>query len=191
MAISKSLKILCRLDFPGETVRLWQGSGPYMDRDGNIWRCCVISESALDQIEAAINAEAFTLELALSGVDPQTVDLAWEDHEEGQVIGSLVQILIQPCDDNDQPVGDEEVVFTGTIDNLRFNEVVANDEIVADIIAEITNRFVLRTLTNGAVLSDVDQRARSAALNPEAEPDRFCERIPGLAEHTINWPAWN
>jgi hypothetical protein len=191
MRLIKSLRILMRLDFPSDTVRLWQGSGPYLDRKGKIWRCCVISESALDQIESAINAEAFTLELGLSGIDETISSIAWREYEEGQVIGAKAQIIIQPCDENDQPVGDEEVVFTGTIDNLRFNEAVSGDEIVSDIIAEITNRFTLRTVTSGAVLSDVDQRARAAVLNPTANPDRFCERVVGLSERTINWPAWN
>jgi hypothetical protein len=55
---------------------------------------------------------------------------------------------------------------------------------------EVTNRFTLRRLKSGAVLSDADQRARAAAVNPEEEPDRFCERVPLLQDKTITWPRW-
>lgn len=186
-----SLRILLRMDFPSATVRLWDGSGPYLDLDGNIWRCCVLAEGALDAIESAINAEASSIEIGLSGVDEEISNIAWQEYEEDQVIDSVIQILIQPCDARDQPVGDEEVVFTGLVDNLRFDEAASDDGVTASIIVECRNRFTLRSVTNGAVLSDVDQRARSAVLNPAAAADRFCERIPGLAEKTISWPAWN
>lgn len=186
-----SLRILLRMDFPSATVRLWEGSGPYLDLDGNIWRCCVLAEGALDAIESAINAEASSIEIGLSGVDEEISNIAWQEYEEDQVIDSVIQILIQPCDARDQPVGDEEVVFTGLVDNLRFDEAASDDGVTASIIVECRNRFTLRSVTNGAVLSDVDQRARSAVLNPAAAADRFCERIPGLAEKTISWPAWN
>lgn len=190
-SVVSSLKILCRLDFPSETVRLWEGSGPYIDSDGNLWRCCVLAEGALDSIESAINAEAWTLELGLSGIDEQTANIAWEEAENDNVIGTTVQVLIQDCDDNDQPVGDPAVAFTGTIDNIRFDEASSEDQIIASVTVEISNRFVLRTQTNGAVLSDVDQRARSAILNPGGNADKFCERVPGLQEKTVRWPAWN
>lgn len=191
MARVKSLKILCRLDFPSQTVRLWEGSGPYIDSQGNVWRCCVLGDGALDSIETAINAEAWTLELGLSGIDKEIADIAWKETESGDVIGAKVQILIQDCDENDQPIGDPDVKFTGTIDNIRFDEAAQDDKVIAGVTIEVTNRFALRTMINGAVLSDVDQRARSAILNPGADPDRFAERVPGLADKTIRWPAWN
>src|SRR5690606_22572353 len=76
-----SLKILCEITFPDETIaRLWDGSAPYLDADGNLWRACALGEG-LDVIEAAINGEAATLSLGLSGVDQQFSDLAWEDEQ--------------------------------------------------------------------------------------------------------------
>jgi len=189
MAI-KSIRILIRMGFPSKTIRLWDGAGPYMDADGEIWSGCALNEG-LDQIESAMNAEAATLTLGLSGIDPRFTDLAYEDMDAGEVIGSKVQLLIQPCDQWDQPVGPAEVRFTGTIDNMPSDETVAGDQIVSSIALEITNRFDLRTLVNGAVLSDVDQRARSAILNPGAPSDRFAERIPGLIDKTIVWPRYS
>ncbi|MBB2973942.1 hypothetical protein [Mesorhizobium sp. RMAD-H1] len=191
MSAVKSLKILCRLDFPSATVRLWSGSGPYLDREGNIWRCCVVSDDALDSIEAGINGEAVTLPLTLSGIDKQIADVAWQETDADDVIGSVMQILIQDCDEYDQPIGNPDVAFTGTMDNVVFDDAVSGDHVLSTITAEITNRFTLRTLTNGAVLSDVDQRARSAILNPNAPADLFCERVPGLNDKTIRWPSWN
>lgn len=187
---TKSIRILCLLEFPSRTIRLWDGAGPYMDADGEIWVGCVLADG-LDQIETALNGEASTLELAMSGVDPEISDLAFEDLESGDVIGAKVQLLIQPCDEWDQPVGDAEVRFTGTIDNMPIDDVATDAGIVSQIKIECTNRFDLRRLTSGAVLSDVDQRARSAQLNPDANADRFAERIPTLADKTIRWPRYS
>jgi len=189
MAI-KSIRILVLMTFPSKTMRLWDGAGPYMDADGDIWVGSVLSEG-LDQIETAINGEAATLTLSVSGVAGEIADLAYEDMEDGEVIGAKVQILIQPCDEWDQPVGDAEVRFTGTIDNLLIDDAAAGENVVSAVSIEVTNRFNLRTLTSGAVLSDVDQRARSAVINPGAPADRFCERIPGLSDQTIVWPRFS
>lgn len=187
----KSLRVLAQLDFPSKIVRLWDGSGGlFVDLDGNKWRPCVLTESALDQIELAINAEAFTLALALSGIDQELSNVIWSDYQAGEVIGTRVRILIQDCDEFDQPVGSPDIKFTGTIDDIIFDDAATNDQTLSTITVEITNRFTLRTLTNGAVLSDVDQKARSAVLNPSAPPDRFCERIPLQIDNTIRWPNW-
>lgn len=188
MAI-KSIRILCLLDFPSKTIRLHDGSGPYLDPDGEIWTGAALNDG-LDQIESAMNGEASTLTLSLSGTDPQVSDLAFIDLEAGNVIGGKVQILIQPCDEWDQPVGAAEVRFTGTVDNMPMDDTVASDQIVSTVMLEVTNRFNLRTLVNGSVLSDVDQKARSAAVNPGAAPDRFAERVAGLIDKQILWPRF-
>lgn len=189
MAI-KSIKVLCLLDFPSKTVRLWDGAGPYLDQNGEVWLGARLNDG-LDQIESAMNGEASTLLLSLSGVDQTISDLAFEDLDAGNVIGGKVQLLIQPCDQWDQPVGEAEVRFTGTVDNMPMDESSSEEGITATIVLEVTNRFDLRTLTSGAVLSDVDQRARSAILNPDAPPDRFAERIAGLADKAIVWPRFS
>ncbi|WP_457586134.1 hypothetical protein [Ensifer canadensis] len=187
----KSLRVLAQLEFPSKTVRLWDGSGGvFVDGTGYTWRPCVLTESALDQIEMAINAEAFTLSLALSGIDQVTSDLIWSDYQNGEVIGVRVRVLIQDCDEFDQPIGPPDIKFTGTIDDIIFDDAASDDQILSMVTVEITNRFTLRTLTNGAVLSDVDQKARSAILNPGAPADRFCERIPLQIDNTIRWPNW-
>lgn len=187
MAVT-ALKVLVLMAFPNDvTVRLWDGSGPYLDADGELWQGVRLNEG-LDQIESAMNGEAATLFLSVSGIDPEGANLAFEDLEAGHVIGGTVQLLIQPLDQWDQPVGDAEVRFTGTIDNMPMDDVAQDEGITSTITLEVTNRFNLRTLTSGAVLSDVDQRARSAILNPGAPADRFAERVPGLADKTIVWP---
>src|SRR5690606_1444796 len=157
-----------------------------LDADGNLWRCCSLGEG-LDVIEAAINGEAATLTVGLSGVDQQFSDLAWEDEEAGNVIGGTVRVMIQPCDDADQPLGDPEVKFTGRIDNIVFQDAVSGDNPVRQVSIECVNRFSMRNLTSGVVLSDTDQRARSAILNPSADPDKFAERVPGLSEKSVVW----
>ncbi|XKM40321.1 hypothetical protein A4U53_030785 [Rhizobium ruizarguesonis] len=144
----------------------------------------------MGQIEAAINAEAFTLSLVLSGIDETTSNSVWEDYQDGNIVGSNFRILLQRCDDYDQPTGDVKVKFTGKISNLNFVDQAGDTGIRSTIQVDVANRFTLRSVTNGAVLSDVDQRARARVLNPTAPDDRFCERIPGLKDKTVRWPNW-
>src|SRR5690606_7783706 len=152
-----SLRILCRVDLPSSTLRLWDGSGgPYVDKHGDIWRACVLTEDALDNIEMAINAESFTLGLLLSGIDPKTSNDVWRDYRNGTIKGSVFQLLIQAMDRSQRPMGDPKVKFTGRIDNLIFSDGAANGNLVSTITVEVTNRFTMRTLSNGAVFSDVD-----------------------------------
>jgi len=186
-----SLRVLCQVDLPSGTLRFWDGSGgPFIDAEGEIYRACVLTEDALAQIEAAINAEAFTLSLVLSGVDGATSDAVWADYQDGNIVGSPFRIVLQKCDDFEQPVGPSIVKFTGTVSNLNFVDQAADTGVRSTIQVDIANRFTLRNVTSGAVLSDVDQRARAKILNPSAPDDRFCERIPGLKDRTIRWPNW-
>lgn len=187
--ITKSLKILVLFEFPTGDIRLWDGAGPFIDLDGNIWQGCALTDS-LDVIECAINGEAYTLNLGVSGVDPRMGDLAWQDTEDGNVIGSTIRIMVQKCDQWDQPVGNPKIKFTGNIDNIVFSDSVVNDQQLASVMIECTNRFALRTLRSGSVLSDADQRARAARLNPSGNPDRFCERVPKLADAQRVWPRY-
>lgn len=187
---ARSIRILCLLEFATVTSRLWDGSGPYVDNDGDIWRGCGLL-TGLDTIEQALNGEAYTLSLMLSGVGSTIADLAWVDHEAGEILGATVKIMIQPCDERDQPIGSPDVKFYGTIDNVIFEDGVSGDEAMSSVTAECTNRFALRRRKNGAVLSDTDQRARSAAVNPLEAPDQFCERVQLQLDKTITWPRWN
>jgi hypothetical protein len=184
-----ALRILAKLEFPSLVVRLWDGSGgPFVDGDGNIWRACVLTEEAFDQIEMAINAEAFTLSLSISGIDPVSYNAIWNDYLDGEIIGAKVTISIQELDRYDQPIGDPDVKFTGTIDNLTFDDVTTDDKIFSTINVEICNRLTLRTLTSGVVLSDVDQKARAKILNPGGTNDKFAERVTRLVDQTVKWP---
>jgi hypothetical protein len=191
MIAFSSLRVLARAFLPSATIRFWDGSGgPLMDSNGDLYQSCILQEDALAQIEAAINAEAFTLSLMLSGIDGDTSDRVWADYQAGNIVGSTFQILLQKCSDTEQPVGPPKVKFTGTISNLNFIDQAGNAGINSTIQVDIANRFTLRSVTNGSVLSDVDQRARARVLNPLAAPDRFCERIPALKDRTIRWPRW-
>nr|CAD6413045.1 hypothetical protein REQ54_01099 [Rhizobium sp. Q54] len=191
----KSLRVLGQVDLPSGTLRWWDGSGgPFADLDGNIWRSCIITADAFNQIEMAINAEAFTLPLVISGIDVEASNKIWADYQAGTIKGSRFRILIQDCDEFDQPIGEPQVKGTFRIDNLIFNERATDKETQATITVEMTNRFTLRTLTNGAVLSDVDQKERSKLLNPAAWVagllDRFCERVILMRDKTVRWPNW-
>jgi len=107
-----------------------------------------------------------------------------------QIIDAVVQILIQPCDELDQPIGTSQVVFTGRVDNKIFDDQVSGQVVRSTMTLEVVNRFTLRRVKSDRVLSDADQRARSAAVNPGENPDRFCERVPLLEDKTRTWPRW-
>lgn len=187
----KALRVLCQVDLPSGPLRMWDGSGgPFIDAAGNIYRSCVLTEDALSSIEMAINAEAYTLSLVLNALDEKTSNSIYSDYKAKTIKGSRFRIMIQKCDQFDQPIGDPQIKFTGKIDNLVWGDGVSGDEIRSNITIEITNRFTMRTLTSGAVLSDIDQKARSAILNPGAPPDRSLERVTGLRDKTIRWPNW-
>ncbi|MEY9198666.1 hypothetical protein ABIA16_003782 [Sinorhizobium fredii] len=190
MAI-KSLRILCDVELPDETIRIWDGSGgSFIDNDGNIYRPAQFTEDALQSVEAAINGEAFTLSLSLISVSQSAADSIWDYDETTSVQGSPFIVKLQILDDEEQPDGDPIVVFTGEIDNLDVADESSAEGIKSMVNIEVTNRFTLRTVTNGAVLSDVDQRARSAVLNPSAADDEFCKRVPLMRDKTVKWPNW-
>lgn len=187
----KSLRVLCEVNLPSKTLRWYDGSGgPFIGQDGQIYRSCILTEDALDQIELAINAEAFTLSLVVSGIDGITSDAIWTDYQAGIIKGSRFRLSVQKCDEFDQPIGDPAIKFTGKIDNLVFSDSADENGIRSTIVVEVTNRFALRKTVNNGVLSDVYQRMHSAIINPSAPPDRFAERIPLYLNKKLRWPKW-
>lgn len=187
---TKSIRILVRFDWPtGAVSRLWDGSGPFVDGDGQTWVGCALGDS-LDEIEGAINGESAMLQMTLTGVGEAAGDLVWLSYTTDQIIDGVVQVLIQPCDELDQPIGDSEVVFTGRVDNKIFDDQADGQRLRSTMTLEVVNRFTLRRLKSDRVLSDVDQRARSAAVNSTADPDRFCERVSTIEDKTITWPRF-
>ncbi|WP_027682688.1 hypothetical protein [Rhizobium leguminosarum] len=187
-----SIRILARAELPAGPLLWWDGSGgPFIDNDGNLYRSCTLGDDALAQIEAAINGEAATLSLVISGIDAKASDAVWADYKAGNIAGSRFRVLLQKLDQYEQPAGSPKVKFTGKIANLKFVDQASDTGISSVIQVDITNRFTLMSITSGAVLSDVDQRARARVLNPSAPEDQMCERMPGLKDHTIRWPNWS
>lgn len=188
---TRSLRILVQFDWTtSATSRLWDGAGPWVDADANVW-IGANSFGNLDEIEEAINGESAAINLTLSGVSTVQADLVWLAYTADQIVGSTVTIFIQTCDANDQPIGDPETRYTGTIDDFLMKDAVEGDRPISTIEVPVVNKFTVRRIRSGAVLSDADQKARSAILNPSADPDLFCERVPLLQDKTITWPRWN
>lgn len=186
-----SLRILVEVVLPDTVVRLWDGSGgAFVDDEGSIYRAAQFTDDALQSIEAAINAVAFMLSLALINIDTSTGDAIWDYDEQTDVRGAPFVVKIQELDDQEQIVGEPEVKFTGTIDNLKVADQASEDGSQSVVTIDVVNAFTLRVLTQGAVLSDVDQKERSKRLNPLAPLDRFCERVTGLLSKVIRWPNW-
>lgn len=185
-----ALRLLFRLTFPTATMRLWDGAGPYLDGNGDIWKGTVVTEG-LDSVEQAINGESATLTMGVSGITWEQSGLAWEDTEAGNVIGSKVEILIQAVDLLDQPIGAPEIRYTGLVDNIVFDDGANGETVSSTVMIECVNRFSMRNLSSGMVLSNVDQQRRSHVLNPSGNPDRICERLPTLIDKAIHWPVFN
>ncbi len=184
-----SLRILCDIVLPNDTVRLWDGSGGvFVDGDGELYRGAQFTEDALQSIEAAINGEAFTLSLSLTNVSTSAGDAIWDYDETSSIAGSPFILKLQEMGDLGEHVGEPDIKFTGTIDNLEVIDQSGGESSTSVATIEVVNAFTLRTMTHGGVLSDVDQKARAARLNPSAAPDRSCERISGLRDHRIRWP---
>ncbi|WWT40009.1 hypothetical protein [Nostoc phage Nsp-JY10] len=187
----KSLRILCDVHLPDVTIRVWDGSGGlFLDAEGNAYRPAQFTEDALQQIEAAINGEAFTLGLSLISISGSTADYIWQYDEGTPLQGVPFVVKLQMLDEREQPDGEAIVVFSGEIDNLDVVDEATPTGVNSRINLEVTNRFTLRTLTSGGVLSDVDQRAYSKTLNPSAPDDQFCKRVPLMRDKTISWPGW-
>lgn len=183
--------MLCDLVLPDRTLRLWDGSsGPFIDGNGSLYRSAQFTEDALQSVEAAINGEAFTMQLALTNIPTSVGDSVWDYDEDVSVAGAPFILKLQELNDFGQPVGEPEIKFTGTIDNIEVLDQSEDESSTSIVMIDVVNAFTLRNTTHGGVLSDVDQKARSARLNPSAAPDRFCERIPGLRDRTIRWPRW-
>ena len=186
-----SLRILCDLELPDQTIRIWDGAGGiFVDSDGNRYRPSQFMEDALQSVEAAINGEAYTLQLALINIPQSVANSIWAYDDLTSVEGSPFILKLQELDDMEQPVGEPDVRFTGTVDNMNVDDQATDEGVISNVKISVVNAFTLRGMTSGAVLSDVDQKARSAILNPSAPPDRSCERIPALRDAKIRWPNW-
>jgi hypothetical protein len=184
-----SVRILIRFDWPdGQVTRLWDGAGAFIDGDGEVWRGAG-QITGIDELERAVNGEAPGMTVTLSGVSAETAGHIWIYHQAGNLIDANLLVLLQGCDDNDQPEGTPRTVFTGFIANAVFDD-QGGDDPVSAVSAEIQNKFSLRRLPNWAVLSDTDQKAWSAVINPGAPPDRFCERTSLLETKTVVWPRF-
>lgn len=191
MTTPAGIRILLQADWPNDTsTRLWDGAGPFIDGDGMVWRGSG-TITGLEAIEAAINGEAFTMNVTLTGVESEMADSAWLSYDHGDLVGGTVRVLILPCDEHDVATGPAETRFTGTVDNIIIDDSVQGEKPASRVTLECTNRFSLRRITHGAVLSDTDQRARALAANPLEDADRFCERVPLLQDKTIVWPRWS
>lgn len=186
---TKSVRILVRFDWPdAQITRLWAGNGAFIDSDGDVWRGAGLI-TGIDELERAVNGEAPAITVTLSGLSAETSGRIWTYYQAGNLIDAEMAVLLQACDDIDQPVGDARIVFTGFFSNAVFDD-AGGDDPVSAVSAEIINKFTLRRLPNWAVLSDADQKARSAVLNPLASPDRFAERVPLNENKTVTWPRF-
>lgn len=190
----RKVMILMKMEFPQGTSRFWFGSCPYVDKDGEHWRAAgELPESSLNTIQYAFSGEASVMEIGLSGVPQDIADLAYEETQEDDVIGSEVQILLQSCDQYFQPLASGPIVkFTGEVIDVNFHKRAIDDEaqphILHEVVLVVANVFHARKSRRNAVLSDSDQKALSLKLNPDLPPDQACERVPLMNEQTITWP---
>jgi len=191
----RHIKILVRIDFPSQTVRFWSGSGPYMDANGDIWSGGgELGSDAIKVLQFAFAGDLHTFPVWMSSLAPEVQDLAYQETQDGDVIGSKFQVLIQDCDEYGEPDGQPRVHFTGKVIDVQFNEIAGELDgepaVEYQVGLVIANLNFLRRLQSGSVLSDADQKSRSEKLNPGANPDKFCERVPLMADKQINWPRF-
>lgn len=190
----KAGKLLMRFDWPdGRITRLLNGTGPYMDPDGKLWRGAGLVDGSLDAIDKAINGDAASLPLTLSGVSAETGDAIWNFYQVGNLKGAQFRILFQFCDSNDQPTSKPPLIlFWAIVDDVIFDtNTTESDEISDTVTAQLVNRFTLRRNSNGSVMSDADQRIFSKNLNPAGTPDRYAERVVLMQNKTRVFPRYS
>lgn len=186
---TKSVRILVRIDWPDDQVsRYWIGDGAVIDADGEEWRGAGLI-TGFDALERAVNRESPGMTLALNGVTAEPAGRIWDYHKAGNLIDAQIRWLLQSCDDLDQPQGAPRIIFTGYFANVTFDD-TGGETPTSMISVDVINKFQLRRAQNWAVLSDADQKARSAVINPEASPDRFAERMSLLENKTVVWPRF-
>lgn len=193
MSATRNVRILCRVSWRDEAAtvtRLWRGSGPYVDDAGDVWTGSAVLAS-VGNLATALNGEAATLEIKLSGVRSALADATWLAFTRDEIIDSVFQLLIQPCNTQFRPQGAPEIKFNGVVDNMVFQDQAAAAEVTSTLTMTVANRFTRRRRQSGVVLSNTDQRARAAVLNPTGNPDRICERVPTLVDKTIPWPVYS
>ncbi|PII38693.1 hypothetical protein T190_17080 [Sinorhizobium meliloti CCBAU 01290] len=174
----KSLRILCDVELPEETIRVWDGSGgTFVDGDGNFYRPAQFTEDALQSIEAAINGEAFTLALSLISVSQSAADDIWDYDETASVQGSPFIVKLQILDEYEQPDGEPIVVFTGEIDNLDVVDESTAEGIRSMVNIEVTTALLCArsrmapfcpTSTSGRALPCSTIRCRRRVLQARA-----------------------
>ncbi len=190
---ARKVKILMKMEFPQGAARFWFGSGTHLDANGDHWRAAGdLPKESLTAIQYAFSGEASVMNVGLSGISQDIADLAYEETQEDDVIGSKVQVLLQPCDQNFEPVSDPVVKFTGEVIDLNFRRAAVEDQGQPHILHEVTlvvaNAFHARKSRRNAVLSDSDQKAYSRKVNPTLPADLSCERITLMNGQTIPWP---
>ncbi len=185
-----SVRILVKIVWPdADVTRLWSGNGAFITTDGEVWRGAGLI-AGIAELERAVNGESPGMTATMSGVSSETSGKAWTHFKAGNLVDAELSVLLQACDDRDQPQGDPRTVFTGYFDNLIFDDEGGKDPMSA-VSAEIVNKFSLRRTPNYAVLSDADQKARSAITNPGDPPDRFADRMSLNENKTITWPRFS
>ncbi len=193
---ARKVRILLRMGFPEGTVRLFFGSGTHLDKEGNCWRGFgQLPEGAITNIEYAFSGEASRLNIGLSGIPQEIADAAYEETQESDIIGSPVQILLQACNADFNPLDTDPVVkFTGEVVDINFSRAAISDTaqpyVKHQVMLSVANAFHTRKSRRNAVLSDADQQAFSLQQNPDLPADRFCQRITLMAGQTITWPRF-
>lgn len=191
---TRKVMVLIKMDFPGTTARFWFGSGAHMDRDNHLWRAGgQLPEDAFTNIQYAFSGEASVLEMSLSGIPQDIADLAYEETQESDIIGSRVQVLLQSCNEHFEALASGPVVkFTGEIIDIKFSRKAIDDQeqpyIKHTVTLSVANAFHARKSRRNSVLSDADQRAYSLKTNPDLPQDLCCERIVLMASKSITWP---
>jgi hypothetical protein len=166
----RSIRIMVQIDWPeGTTTRFWDGAGPFVDGDGLVWKGASMPGD-LDEIEQALNGEAYTINLTLMGVGPENADAVYLRMENDEIIGGTVRIMIQPCDENDQALGDREVMFTGRIDNV----------IIDDSVSAARPRSMVRRRSACSVSDPESRRAARPVLRTHRRPRRQDHHLAGL-----------
>lgn len=183
---SHQLGIFLRLD-TDPPVRLWLGIN---DIEAGIYSVDPTTQerylgagrlAGIPNLEAALNGVADRVEIQLSGVDPDTADLA--EWDEVDVRGKAFHIAITTLDDHYQPMSAPIPVMTGRASFVSCKDVAVSGPVNNSVTISLSVGFGITTRDRSAM--SLWSPAHQRALYPT---DAFCDGVSRLERGVA--PAW-
>lgn len=164
---------LVRLDWETGETRFWAGVGTIETLDGNAWTGTG-TLGRVGKIEETAELRAVSVELTLSGISAEILDIAKGQGWQGRDV-LIYRGVIEETPSGRQWVGEPLQVFGGVMDTMKLAEGAQN---AIAITAE--SELIDLERTKARRYTSEDQQAQYTG-------DRFFDAVPSLQEKEIVW----